>query len=42
MSDDRPILPDVTEDETDAGWGEDTEDDAIERLLRERPPHHDR
>jgi hypothetical protein len=46
MTDDRPLLPDVTGDETDVGWGDDasdeTADDAVERLLRERPPHHDR
>ncbi|MCI0686556.1 MAG: hypothetical protein L0Y54_04870 [Sporichthyaceae bacterium] len=41
---DFPVLPEQTADDTDAAWGEageSTEDD-IERLLGERPPHHDR
>jgi hypothetical protein len=35
-----PLLPDITADERDLGWGDrpDPEDD--ERLLREVPPHH--
>ena len=40
--DDRPVLPDVTDDETGVGWGEEPAEDDVERLLRERPPHHDR
>jgi hypothetical protein len=47
-----PLLPDVTSDEGDLGWGEDSsadsqsdresdrDDDA--RFTEERPPHHDR
>lgn len=36
-----PLLPSVTEDETDRGWGEDSRPDAgnDERLRREVPPH---
>jgi hypothetical protein len=41
---DRPDLPDQTSDDTDAGWGERSQDDAEaerERWLEEqRPPHH--
>ena len=41
---DEPVLPDVTGDESDRGWGDDrpSEDDEVRRLLDERPPHHDR
>jgi hypothetical protein len=35
-----PILPDVTDDERDVGWGDAPEPDDDERLLREVPPHH--
>ena len=38
--DDRPLLPDLTSDERDAGWGEAPEPDDDERYLREIPPHH--
>jgi hypothetical protein len=34
------VLPDVTSDERDVGWGEVPEPDDDERLLREVPPHH--
>jgi hypothetical protein len=34
------VLPDVTRDEQDVGWGELPEPDDDERLLREVPPHH--
>jgi len=41
--DDEPVLPDVTRDEQETGWGDETpEDDDVRRLLDERPPHHDR
>lgn len=40
MSDERPLLPDQTEDELDE-WPEDRAADE-ERLTRERPPHYDR
>jgi hypothetical protein len=37
---DEPLLPEMTRDDTDSGWGEPryTNDD---RLLAERPPHWD-
>ena len=35
-----PVLPDVTSDERDLGWGEPPEPDDDERYLREVPPHH--
>jgi hypothetical protein len=38
--DDRPLLPDVTADERDVGWGDPYERDDDERYLREVPPHH--
>ena len=37
---DRPLLPDVTDDESDVGWGDAPAPDEDERLLREVPPHH--
>ncbi len=42
-TDDRPVLPDQTDDDTDIGWGEhpnDTDGDDTQRLLDEKPPHH--
>ena len=40
MSDDEPLLPSSTRDDTDAGWGERPRDS--ERWLQdERPPHWD-
>jgi hypothetical protein len=35
-----PVLPDVTSDEQDVGWGDPPDPDDDERLLREVPPHH--
>jgi hypothetical protein len=35
-----PVLPTVTDDERDVGWGEAHEPDDDERLRREVPPHH--
>ena len=35
-----PVLPTVTDDERDVGWGESVEPDDDERLRREVPPHH--
>ena len=35
-----PVLPDVTSDERDVGWGDAREPDDDERYLREVPPHH--
>lgn len=41
--DDEPVLPEVTGDERDVGWGDDPE--AAPRdadwYRRERPPHHE-
>jgi hypothetical protein len=37
-----PVLPDATTDEGDIGWGEHPAYDDDQRLLDERPPHHDR
>jgi hypothetical protein len=34
------VLPDITSDEGDVGWGEVPEPDDDERLLRDVPPHH--
>jgi hypothetical protein len=40
--DDEPVLPDQTRDDTDAGWGEQSDPtDDVRRFLDERPPHHD-
>jgi len=35
-----PVLPTVTDDERDIGWGDSPEPDDDERLRREVPPHH--
>ena len=35
-----PVLPTVTDDERDVGWGDTPEPDDDERLRREVPPHH--
>ncbi|MGH8836763.1 MAG: hypothetical protein ACRDWG_17460 [Actinomycetes bacterium] len=45
--DEEPVLPEQTVDDTDAAWGEGRESreqdqDDLERLLEDRPPHHDR
>ena len=40
--DDQPLLPDTTSDERETGWGDEARDDDDQRLLDERPPHHDR
>jgi hypothetical protein len=40
LSDDDPILPDSTRDDTDAGWGERSPGND-DRLRDERPPHWD-
>jgi len=37
---DPPVLPDVTTDERDLGWGELPEPSDDDRYLREVPPHH--
>jgi len=38
--DDEPVLPDVTRDERDTGWGDEPADDD-QRFLDDRPPHHE-
>jgi hypothetical protein len=41
--DERPVIPETTDDESDTGWGErPAEDDSedVRRFLDERPPHH--
>jgi hypothetical protein len=35
-----PVLPTVTDDERDVGWGESPEPDDDDRLRHEVPPHH--
>lgn len=40
MPADRPVLPDVTSDERDVGWGDWPEPSDDDRYLREVPPHH--
>ena len=41
--DERPVLPDRSEDDEDVGWGERAPDDETDdrRYLAEKPPHHD-
>jgi hypothetical protein len=38
--DEDPVLPDVTSDERATGWGDESADDD-QRLLDDRPPHHE-
>jgi len=40
-TDDEPVLPDQTADDTDRGWGERDDDELSddELLIREKPPH---
>ena len=41
--DERPVLPDTTDDESEQGWGErsgEEDPDDVRRFLDERPPHH--
>jgi SAM-dependent methyltransferase len=40
-SDDMPVLPMQSREDTDVGWGERAEPDDSERLYQERPPHWD-
>ena len=39
--DDRPVLPEHSDEEEGIGWNEAAEPDDDERLRRERPPHWD-
>jgi hypothetical protein len=42
LSDEAPLLPDSTRDDTDEGWGERRgANDNDDRLRDERPPHWD-
>ena len=36
---DKPLPPEQSREDTDAGWGEYTEPDDDERLRLDRPPH---
>jgi hypothetical protein len=39
--DDKPVLPEQSQEDTDAGWGEQPESDDDECFRRDRPPHWD-
>jgi hypothetical protein len=39
--DDKAVLPEQSQEDTDVGWGERPEPDDDERLYLERPPHWD-
>jgi len=38
---DKPVLPVQSQEDTDAGWGEQPRPEDDEHLYRERPPHWD-
>jgi hypothetical protein len=38
---DEPVLPDVTRDERDVGWGDEPSRRDDDWYRRERPPHHE-
>ncbi|MDT7573148.1 MAG: hypothetical protein QOE05_3322 [Actinomycetota bacterium] len=38
--DEKPVLPDVSTDELDVGWGDEPSERDDEWYRRERPPHH--
>jgi len=38
---DEPVLPDVSRDETDVGWGDEPRERDDDWYRRERPPHHE-
>jgi hypothetical protein len=40
-ADDRPVLPTVSRDEQDVGWGDEPGERDAEWYQRERPPHHE-
>jgi hypothetical protein len=40
-ADRKPVLPDVTRDERDVGWGDEPGERDDEWYRRERPPHHE-
>jgi hypothetical protein len=37
---DERVLPDVSRDETDEGWGDEPRERSDDWYRRERPPHH--
>ena len=37
----QPVLPDVSRDETDVGWGDEPSERDDDWYRRERPPHHE-
>jgi hypothetical protein len=37
---DEPLLPDVSRDELDVGWGDEPSERDDDWYRRERPPHH--
>jgi hypothetical protein len=37
----KPVLPDVSSDELDVGWGDEPAERDDEWYRRERPPHHE-
>lgn len=37
----QPVLPDVTRDEHDVGWGDEPSERDDDWYRRERPPHHE-
>ena len=37
-----PVLPDVSSDDRDVGWGDEPAERDDEWYRRERPPHHER
>ncbi len=39
--DERPVLPEITEDERALGWGDERNERNEEWYRRERPPHHE-
>ncbi|MBV9593902.1 MAG: hypothetical protein JO147_08945 [Actinobacteria bacterium] len=39
--DEGPVLPSVTRDEQNVGWGERDDERDDDWYLRERPPHHE-
>ncbi|HET8583911.1 MAG TPA: hypothetical protein VFL65_11715 [Jatrophihabitans sp.] len=41
VPDDEPVLPDVTRDERDVGWGDEPGERDADWYRRERPPHHE-
>lgn len=41
MKDDEPVLPEISRDERDVGWGDEPGERDDEWYRRERPPHHE-